>query len=154
MSAKIDSVLAEQQAVVMLLLNRCQATDQATPSTVESFLRVLFSHISVVEQVVLPAFRQSEQAAGVAEALRVVATYLAAAVAELRNSGTLALDSHLRDSIQLLFLAEVLLLRDAPLPERRALSSSLAEDAENRFLMLIGCDAPDETRAASLAWWS
>src|SRR5258706_971954 len=108
MSADIGSVLAEQRAVVTLLMKRCQATDQPTPAGVESFLQALFGHMTVLERVVLPALGRSKHAGGVAAALRISAAHLAKTLAEQR------VDSHLCDSIPLLFVAETLLLRDAP----------------------------------------
>src|SRR5258706_13794435 len=39
MSADIGSVLAEQRAVVRLVMNACQAPDTPTPTGVESFVR-------------------------------------------------------------------------------------------------------------------
>jgi len=146
MAAHIGAVLAEQQAVVSLLMKRLQATDYASVTAAESCAGALFSHLRVIERLVLPALSTSKNLQGTQAAVRMVAAQLAAAVGEQERTGSMASYAELQASVPLLFLAEGLLLRDASKTALSASSASLAQQAEEQFILLMGSADLNEIR--------
>ena len=138
MAAHIGAVLAEQQAVVSLLMKRLQATEYASAAAAESCASALFSHLKVVERLVLPTLSTSKNLQGAQAAVRLVAAHLAAAVGEQERTGSMASYAELQGSVPLLFLAEGLLLRDASKTALPSSSASLAQQAEEQFILLMG----------------
>src|SRR5204862_7072439 len=110
MAAHIGAVLAEQQAVVSLLMKRLQAADYASAAAAETCAGALFSHLRVIERLVLPALSTSKNLQGTQAAVRMVAAQLASAVGEQERTGSMASYAELQTSVPLLFLAEGLLL--------------------------------------------
>ena len=146
MAAHIGAVLAEQQAVVSLLMKRLQAADYASVTAAESCAGALFSHLRVIERLVLPALSTSKNLQGAQAAARMVAAQLAAAVGEQERTGSMASYAELQVSVPLLFLAEGLLLRDASKTALPASSATLAQQAEEQFILLMGSTDFNEIR--------
>ena len=146
MAAHIGAVLAEQQAVVSLLMKRLQAADYASVAAAESCAGALFSHLRVIERLVLPALSNSENFQGAQAAVRMVAAQLAASVGEQQRTGSMASYAELQTSVPLLFLAEGLLLRGASRTALPASSASLAQQAEEQFILLMGSADFNEIR--------
>ena len=137
MLADTGAILAEQQAVISLLMKRLQAATYTSVADAETLARALFGHLSVIERLVLPVFATSKTLLGAQAALRMVAAQLAAAVTEQQSSGSMTSYAELLASVPLVFLAEGQLLREATRDELRALSS-VAEQVEEEFTLLIG----------------
>lgn len=132
----VGAVVAEQQAVMALLSKRLWLTDQRSPDDAESFSRALFSHLVVVEQALIPAFRRADQATGMQATMRLVAAQLATAVAELQDSGSLCAYKDLKISIPMLFAAESMLVRGVP--DEAVIDLDLALRLDDEFAALMG----------------
>jgi len=83
----VSAVLAEQQAVVVLLMKRLWLTDQRNPGDAETLTRALYSHLVVLEQAVIPVFRRGSQVTAVHAAVGIVAGQLAVAVKRNEHTG-------------------------------------------------------------------
>jgi hypothetical protein len=59
MPAYVGAVLAEQQAVISLLMRRLRAAEYESVADAETLVRALFGHLKVAEHLLLPAFATS-----------------------------------------------------------------------------------------------
>ena len=137
MPAYVGAVLAEQQAVISLLMRRLRAAEYESVADAETLVRALFGHLKVAEHLLLPAFVTSRHFASAKAALGLAVAHLAAAVAEQQRTGSLTSYAQLDQSVPMLFAAEGLLLHDATKTELHALSG-LGQQAEEEFTLLIG----------------
>ena len=140
----VGAVLAEQQAVIALLINRFWLTDPRSPGDAETLSRALYSHLVMLEQTLQPAFHVAEQANTIQATVRLVAGQLATAVSQLQDSGSFFAYEELKISIPMLFASELLLVRSTPRGD--VIDQDLAQRMDDQFTALMGTSDLQEMR--------
>ena len=114
MPSSLASVLKEQHAVIHLLFGRVLSARQDVAVDVDSLNRALYSHLLVVETIVLPALVGSGHHAEASLAVKTSASELAAALVDYQRNGSLTLYESLKLRVHTLFTVLTMLLRDMP----------------------------------------
>lgn len=110
---ELGLVLAEQQAAVMLLLNRATALAAVDPGSAQAAfadhdpaVKAIFAHVQVVEAVDHQSPGEAAHSATLKVALELVGKHLVAALEEQASSNGSALYALLGSSLPVLFAAE------------------------------------------------